>query len=46
MSLHGNLIVGVGSTHGDDQAGWRLIDVLEDMDDVQDVFTNAAFPDR
>ena len=23
----------------------RLIDALEDLDDVQDVFTNADFPD-
>lgn len=28
---HGTLIVGIGSPHGDDRAGWELVKALEDV---------------
>ena len=32
-------------TKDDAEKVMKLIDALEDLDDVQDVFTNASFPD-
>ena len=44
MSPAGSLIVGIGSAHGDDQAGWRLIDELTAKETTGAELRKASVP--
>lgn len=47
MNLPRTLIVGIGSSHGDDQAGWQVAQRLaNDIRDDQVAVRQAASPDR
>jgi hydrogenase maturation protease len=39
-----SLVVGIGSAHGDDQAGWRLIDTLKSRDHAAAQLRKASVP--
>lgn len=41
---HENLVVGIGSNHGDDQAGWRVIEQLQQDPPVAADCRKAAVP--
>ena len=45
MSFARTLVVGIGSPHGDDQAGWRVVDRLAaDLDDESIAVRRATSP--